>query len=84
MIFNSKNLNYAIFREREISAKKQKEQRRKLREEKRKAAILEKLKINSADEINAKIVKEEKKLLKAQRKLESIRLIEELFRRVKV
>ncbi|XP_044761768.1 A-kinase anchor protein 17A isoform X2 [Coccinella septempunctata] len=70
-------------KKKELSAKQQKEQRRRLREEKRKAAILEKLKIKSADEINAKIAKEEKKLLKAQRKLESIRLIEELFRRIK-
>ncbi|XP_045461477.1 A-kinase anchor protein 17A-like isoform X1 [Harmonia axyridis] len=70
-------------KKRELTAKQQKEQRRRLREEKRKAAILEKLKIKSADEINAKIAKEEKKLLKAQRKLESIRLLEELFRRIK-
>ncbi|KAK9879037.1 hypothetical protein WA026_003846 [Henosepilachna vigintioctopunctata] len=67
----------------ELNMKKQKEQRRKLREEKRKAMILEKLKIKGADEINVKIAKEEKKLIKVQRRLESIRLIEELFKRIK-
>nr|CAH7744885.1 unnamed protein product [Callosobruchus chinensis] len=57
--------------------------RRKLREEKRKAKILQKLEITGADEINEKIAIEEKKLLKVQRKLEAIRLVEELFRRIK-
>ncbi|KYB25041.1 hypothetical protein TcasGA2_TC031075 [Tribolium castaneum] len=70
-------------RQKEVTLKSEKEQRRREREEKRKARLLEKLKINSCDEINDKIAKEEKKLLKAQRKLESIRLVEELFRRIK-
>jgi arginine/serine-rich splicing factor 17 len=72
------------FRQKEISLKTEKEQRRREREAKRKAKLLEKLKINSCDEINDKIAKEEKKLMKAQRKLEAIRLVEELFRRIKV
>lgn len=67
----------------EESLKKQKEQRRKLREERRKARALEKLKLGGTEELNAKIAKEEKKLLKVQRKLESIRLLEELFRRIR-
>lgn len=54
-----------------------------MREEKRKEKILKKLEINGSDEINEKIAKEEKKLLKVQRRLEAIRLIEELFRRIK-
>lgn len=62
----------------------QKELRRKLREEKRKAKILQKLEVGSADEINIKIAKEEKKLLKVQRKLEAIRLVEDLYKRIKV
>ncbi|XP_044262350.1 A-kinase anchor protein 17A [Tribolium madens] len=70
-------------RQKEITLKSEKEQRRREREQKRKAKLLEKLKINSCDEINDKIAKEEKKLLKAQRKLEAIRLVEELFRRIK-
>lgn len=55
-----------------------------MREERRKAKILEKLEITGTDEINEKIVREEKKLLKVQRKLESIRLVEELFKRIEV
>ena len=67
-----------------MDEKAAKERRRHEREEKRKARILAKLKSNSRDKINEKIAKEEKKLLKAQRKLEAIRLVEELFRRIKV
>lgn len=67
-----------------MDQKQEKEKRRREREEHRKAKILAQLKIKDADEINDKIAKEEKKLLNAQRKLEAIRLIEELFRRVKV
>ncbi|KAJ8912284.1 hypothetical protein NQ315_017317 [Exocentrus adspersus] len=72
-----------VEKEREEQVKLQKEQRRKLREEKRKAKILEKLEVSGTDEINAKIAKEEKKLLKVQRRLEAIRLVEELFKRIK-
>ncbi|CAH1956085.1 unnamed protein product [Acanthoscelides obtectus] len=72
-----------IYRQREVDVKTEKEMRRKLREEKRKAKILQKLEITGADEINEKIANEEKKLLKVQRKLEAIRLVEELFRRIK-
>ncbi|XP_018318508.1 trichohyalin isoform X2 [Agrilus planipennis] len=71
-------------RQREEAEKVEKEKRRQERERKRKQKILAKLKINGADEITNKIAKEEKKLLKAQRKLEAIRLVEELFRRIKV
>lgn len=46
--------------------------------------MLAKLKMTESDDINEKIAKEERKLLKVQRKLEAIRLIEELFRRIKV
>lgn len=62
---------------------KQKEIRRRMREEKRKAKILKKLEITGSDEINEKIAREEKKLLRVQRKLEAIRLVEELFKRIK-
>lgn len=80
----SLSLQICHFRQKENDVKLQKEQRRKLREEKRKVKILEKLEISGTEEINAKIAKEEKKLLKVQRQLEAIRLVEELFSRIKV
>ncbi|KAJ8933253.1 hypothetical protein NQ314_014134 [Rhamnusium bicolor] len=67
----------------EEKQRREKIERRKLREEKRKAKILETLEVTGTDEINEKIAKEEKKLLRVQRKLEAIRLVEELFRRIK-
>ncbi|CAG9818384.1 unnamed protein product [Phaedon cochleariae] len=70
-------------RQKELDVIEQKKLRRKLREEKRKVKILEKLEISGTDEINEKIAKEEKKLMRVQRKLEAIRLVEELFRRIK-
>lgn len=72
------------YRKKEANLKTQKEIRRRVREEKRKAKILKKLEITGSDEINEKIAREEKKLIKVQRKLEAIRLVEELFRRIKV
>lgn len=71
-------------RQKEENLKTQKEIRRHVREEKRKAKIMKKLEITGSDEINAKIANEKKKLVKVQRKLEAIRLVEELFKRVKV
>uniref|UniRef100_A0A6P7FWK6 A-kinase anchor protein 17A n=1 Tax=Diabrotica virgifera virgifera TaxID=50390 RepID=A0A6P7FWK6_DIAVI len=80
--FEAKKKTEEIERQKELDLKEQKKIRRKLREEKRKAKILEKLEISGSDEINEKIAKEEKKLLGVQRKLEAIRLVEELFRRI--
>lgn len=76
--------NRYVSRQKQLDVKEQKHLRRKLREEKRKATILQKLQIGSTDEINSKIAKEEKKLLKVQQKLEAIRLVEELYKRIKV
>lgn len=45
--------------------------------------MLKKLKKKEAEQINIKIAIEERKLLMTQRKLESIRLLDELFERVK-
>ncbi|XP_065170960.1 A-kinase anchor protein 17A isoform X2 [Atheta coriaria] len=59
-----------------------KEQRRRQREEKRKAKILAQLKDQEKNDFNQKIAKEEKKLLIVQRRLEAIRLVEDLFKRV--
>ncbi|XP_050293787.1 A-kinase anchor protein 17A isoform X2 [Anthonomus grandis grandis] len=70
-------------RKKEENLKAQKEIRRRMREEKRKAKIMKKLEITGSDEINEKIAREEKKLIRVQRKLEAIRIVEELFRRVK-
>ncbi|PSN37749.1 hypothetical protein C0J52_22720 [Blattella germanica] len=68
----------------QLEEKRQKAERRKRREEKRKHKQLMKLKEKETEEMNKKIAIEEKKLLIAQRKLESIRLLDELFERVKV
>lgn len=46
--------------------------------------MLDKLKVKSSDNLDEKIAKEEKKMMKVQRRLEAIRLIEELFNRIKV
>ena len=56
----------------------------KLREEKRKARTLRKMGLTEEEEIAERIGIEERKLLKAQRKLESIRILDELLERVKV
>ena len=67
-----------------VSEQKVKESRRLEREEKRKSKQIENLKNKDIDEINGLINKEERKLLRAQRKLEALRLITELFRRLAV
>lgn len=59
-------------------------ERRKLRENKRKARRLKRLADQEVDEMNERIVSEEKLLLKTQRKLEALHLLSELFTRVKV
>merc|ERR1711902_72476 len=59
-------------------------QRRLAREEKRKAKRLRKMGLTEEEEMAEKIGFEERKLLIAQRKLESIRVLDELLERVKV
>lgn len=59
-------------------------ERRKLREDKRKAKRLKRLADREADEMNQRIATEERLLLKTQRKLEAIHLLGELFTRIKV
>ncbi|KAB0800319.1 hypothetical protein PPYR_06059 [Photinus pyralis] len=71
-------------RQKKLDEKAAKQRRRQEREERRKVRIMAKLKVDGGDQINAKIAKEKKKLLKVQRKLEAIRLVEELFRRIKI
>lgn len=60
-----------------------KEERRKAREEKRRLKRLEKRRLENEIKYQRKLALEERKFLIAQRKLESIRLITELFERVK-
>ncbi|XP_066595976.1 A-kinase anchor protein 17A-like isoform X2 [Prorops nasuta] len=58
--------------------------RRDLREEKRKRKALTIFRKQEEDKVSMKIAREEKKLIKAQRQLESIRLLDELFDRIKL
>merc|ERR1719300_1465680 len=58
-------------------------QRRMAREEKRKAKRLKKMGLTEEEEMAEKIGIEERKLMIAQRKLESIRILDELLERVK-
>lgn len=64
--------------------KQQELQRQREREEKRKEKQLQKLREKEKSEIDNKIRAEEKKLMIAQRKLESFRILEVLFERIKV
>ncbi|XP_012287337.1 A-kinase anchor protein 17A isoform X2 [Orussus abietinus] len=61
-----------------------KESRRRKREEKRKRKALTIFRKQEEDKVSLKIAREERKLIKAQRQLESIRLLDSLFDRLKV
>lgn len=54
------------------------------REDRRKRKQLAKLVAKDNVDVQGKYVEEERKLLKAQKKLQAIRLIEELFNRIQV
>ena len=54
------------------------------REAKRKAKTMHKMGLTEEEEMSERIGTEERKLLLAQRKLESIRILDELVERVKV
>lgn len=54
------------------------------REERRKKKQLAKLMAKDKVDLNGLYAEEERKVLKAQRKLQAIRLIEELFKRIEV
>lgn len=54
------------------------------REERRKKKQLAKLMQSDNLDLNSKVAEEQKKLMKAQKKLQAIRLIEELFNRIEV
>lgn len=69
--------------EKELQRQREYEKQRE-REEKRKERELKKIREAEEHQVNLKIRNEERKLLIAQRKLESIRLLEALFERIKV
>ena len=75
--------------ERERERKRQekiqrREDRRKEREEKRRQKKIEKQQKEEEERMQYKIALEERRLLIAQRKLESLRILSELFERIKV
>ncbi|CAF0790788.1 unnamed protein product [Didymodactylos carnosus] len=61
-----------------------KDSRRRQREDKRRLKRLERKRLHEERTLSMKIAMEERKILIAKRKLESMRLLEELFNRVKV
>lgn len=79
------NISYIIFsRKKEEADAVAKENRRKKREEKRKRKAITIFRKKEEDKVSMKIAREGQKLIKAQRQLESIRLLDELFDRIKV
>lgn len=79
-------LNHFYFnhRKKEEADSISKANRQRKREEKRKRKVLTTYRKQEEDKVSMKIAREEKKLIKAQRQLESIRLLDELFDRIKV
>ncbi|XP_063979176.1 A-kinase anchor protein 17A-like isoform X1 [Diachasmimorpha longicaudata] len=70
-------------KKKEVADKDAKESRRRKREEKRKRKALTRFRKQEEDKVSLKIAREERKLINAQRQLESIRLLDELFDRIK-
>ena len=73
-----------VVRRRAREEEEARNRRKKEREQKRKEKVMEKKRIEEEHRIALNIAKEERKILIAQRKLESIRLLSELIDRVKV
>lgn len=69
--------------QRKEEKQRQKEERRKEREEKRRQKYMDRKQKEEEERMQLKISLEERRLLIAQRKLESLRLLSELFERVK-
>lgn len=76
--------NICLYRQRLENLKIEEYEKQRQREEKRKEKYLKKLREQEQQQLSSKIRSEEKKLLIAQRKLESIRVLEALFDRIKV
>lgn len=73
-----------IYRQKIEEAKLAELQKQREREEKRRAKHLKKIQERNQIECSQKIRLEERKLMIAKRKLESIRVLEELFNRLQV
>ena len=69
---------------RKEAEREEKVRRRMEREDRRRQRKLDRKNVNDEEEMNRRIAIEERKLLVAQRKLESIRMLDELLERVKV
>lgn len=63
---------------------KDKLQKMKEREERRKKKNLAKLMESDNVDLNGKVAEEQRKLMNSQKKLQAVRLIEELFKRIEV
>lgn len=75
---------YIYYRRKEEADSIARTNRQHKREEKRKRKALTKFRKQEEDKVSLKIVREEQKLIKAQRQLESMRLLDELFDRIRV
>lgn len=84
LIYTILNYFYFNYRKKEEADSIAKVSRQRKREEKRKRKVLTTYRKQEEDKVSMKIAREEKKLIKAQRQLESIRLLDELFDRIKV
>lgn len=73
-----------IYRQKEEQLKLAELEKQREREEKRKEKHLKKIQERGQVEISQKIRMEERKLMIAQRKLESIRILEQVFERIQV
>ncbi len=69
---------------RQEAEREEKIRRRMEREERRRLKKMQRRNVDDEEEMNRRIAVEERKLLVAQRKLESIRMLDELLERVKV
>lgn len=65
-------------------AEREKLEKMKEREERRKKKQLAKLMERDDVDLNSRVAEEKKKLMKEQKKLQAIRLIDELFKRIEV
>lgn len=77
-------LYFCYLRKKEEADVTAKVNRQQKREEKRKGKALKMFRKQEEDKVSMKIAREEQKLIKAQRQLESMRLLDELFDRIKV
>lgn len=77
IIFHSLRQKYERSEQEKLEKMREREERRK---KKQLAKLMQKDNVN----LNGKVAEEQKKLLKAQKKLQAIRLIEELFMRIEV